>query len=215
MPLPKRAGSSVYKPTQSTDHAPRAATRFLEQFRNKRNLQALLKSYTDQIQALENATWEILENSNLREGRGVILNAIGRVVGRPRAGLADSDYLRAIRTQIRINRSSGRAKDVIQVAQLSFPDGLAFTYSEGYPAGIVIAILELVDFAIQVSFRDLIRTKAGGVRLFLLAPLYPPEECFTLADWASVPTDVYDTALGLGYSADPDMGGHFILALGS
>jgi hypothetical protein len=206
----------VYKPTQSTDHAPRAATRFLEQFQGKRNLQALLKSYMDQIQALENATWEVLENANLREGRGVILNAIGRVVGRPRAGLADSDYLRAIRTQIRINRSSGRARDVIQVARLSFPDDLDFTYSEDYPAGIQIEIQGLVDFAIQVSFRDLVRTKAGGVRLFLLAPMDPPDTIFTLADWSdsgSVPT--YDTDRGMGWDADPTMGGHLLLALGS
>lgn len=204
----------AWEPKRSTDHAQRGPARFLEQFQGKRNLLAMGQSYFRQIQDLEDAAWECILNRNLLDGRGVILEALGAIVGRDRQGLDDVDYTRAIRTQIRINRSQGKAADVIAVAELSFPDGTPFRYGEEYPATIVVEILTgPVEWPFQVSFRDLKKTKAGGVRLFLLVPLDPVDECFTLAEWSSAPATVYDTALGLGYSADPDMGGHLIFAL--
>lgn len=176
--------------TPRTDYVARAPTRFLEQFRNKTKLAGVLKSYETQLQKLEDAAWEVILyrtlNTNPATGTayavGVQLDIIGRIVGRPRQGLSDSDYLIAIRGQIRINRSCGTPNDIIEVAILSLPPGYDFDYTELYPAAILVSITTQVLFTITVLFQNLVRTKSGGVRLLLEYSTDLALEWLTFAD---------------------------------
>lgn len=207
----------MYKPVRSTNHALRAPSRFIEQFKKKPVMTAMLVAFMNQVQDLENALWEIILLRNIVDGEGVILDMIGRIVGRKREGLIDTDYRIALRAQIRINRSVGKAVDVINVAILSLPDGVTFSYSEAYPAGIVVEVDPLVDFNVSVLWRNLKATKAGGVRLFLILTYVDPANAFTLRDYSSggYAGRVYDNAQGLGYHADPTLGGGLTTVMGS
>jgi hypothetical protein len=195
-----------YSVPSSSDHAARGLARFLEQFKSKPNLAALAKSYLNRIQELENAVWEVILFRGLESSEGVQLDKIGRIVGRGRGSLNDDDYRIAIRGQIRINRSCGTPEDLIVVTRLSSPSSTVFSYDELHPATVLIAIIGALDFNIDVLFGNLVRTKSGGVRLFLTWSAANPENTFTFAP-GSVP--VVDTLKGFGDTSNPATGGLF------
>lgn len=195
----------------------RGPPRLLEQFKNKAVLTALLNSYLARVQELEDATWEVIFARNLKDGQGVVLDWIGTIVGRDRQGLGDDDYRIALRAQIRINRTQGKPEDVIDVASLSLPDQTNFTYTEQYPCGIYLEVLDQVVFSVSVLFRLLVKAKAGGVRLFLIYSIDPPATVFQFADHDPLGyvTPVYDLAHGCGWENDPTMGGTLVMIQGS
>lgn len=190
----------TYAPQQSTDHADRGPLRLLDQFKNKPKLVGLLRSYLKEIQKIEDAAWEVLYYRTILNGFGIVLDRIGKIVGRPRNSLIDSDYKIALRAQIRINRSSGTPEDIISVAVLSLPVGFGFLYHETYPAAIIASIPQQVTFNILVLFQNLTLCKLGGVRIQLEYTTDPPGEWFL---WAPNNVAVTDTAHGW---ADIDRG---------
>jgi hypothetical protein len=171
----------VYNVSPSTDHVERGLAKFLGQFRNKPLLSALLRSYLRRVQEVEDATWEVIYNRLLDNAEGVQIDIIGRIVGRGRNNLSDNDYKIAVRAQIRINRSSGRPEDVIDVARLSLPYVFTFSYEEIYPAAIYMQVYGGVDFNVVVLFNNLVKAKAGGVKLWLNTSPEGPENTFTFA----------------------------------
>lgn len=176
-----------YAPVQSTDQSDRSVTKFLQQFKGKPILEALLRAFVDEIQKIEDAAWEVILYRSIANGFGVVLDMIGDIVGKGRANLSDDDYKVALRAQIRINRSCGTPEDVIAVARLSVPSGFTLHYSEAYPATIIIQINEPITFSIPVLLLNLIAAKAGGVKLLLE---YTAEtNSFMFADNNAVQTD--------------------------
>jgi hypothetical protein len=170
----------TYAPTRSTDHADRGPERFLQQFKEKAFLEAVLRSYLIQVQKLEAAVWEVVDLRALDLAEGVQLDRIGRIVGRGRNGMVDSLYRQAIRAQIRINRSEGTPVDLDQVADLSVPDGAAtFAFQEG--PGFVLVFMDgqaVAPVNGPLVYENLRRSKAAGVRLHLVYYLDPPETVF-------------------------------------
>jgi hypothetical protein len=199
----------TYAPQKITDHADQGVFKFLEQFKEQPALEALARSYLNRIQELEDAIWEVILIRGIEESEGVNLDAIGNIVGRPRLGLGDVDYRVALRAQIRINRSSGTPEDMIAVTKLSITANQLFTFAEAIPATVVIEILDQVLFNILVLFDNLLRTKAGGVRLYLLYSTVPIDDDFTFSE------DDTATVDGIkGWSNDAgSSGGHWIDAL--
>lgn len=196
----------TYNPTQSTDHARRGLAKFLEQFKDKAKLNAFARSYLDRIQEAEDALWEILTIRGIDASSGIGLDMIGNLVKRKRLGLEDDDYKIALKAQIRINRSSGTPEDLITVTGLSVPAGQDFSYDESYPAGVVIEILEEAAFNVNMLLDNLIRTKAGGIRLLLYYwPFAGPAFTFSEDD-----TDTADPDHGFGDDEDESIGGYLI-----
>lgn len=157
----------MYTPVASLDHALRGTRRFLEVFRGKPNLDHILRSYLDEIQKLEDATWEVLLIRSIEDSQGVLLDKIGVIVGRGRTGLTDHYYRIALRGQIAINKSDGTNMDLLKVAQLSAP-GFDFVFTPSYPATITLEMVSAAFFGVAVLMRNLITAKAGGVRLLLV-----------------------------------------------
>jgi hypothetical protein len=191
----------------SSDHVVRGLAKLLEQFKDKAILSAVLGSYLRQIQKLEDATWEVVQSRHIDLAEGLALDFLGKVVGRPRLGLGDPDFRIAIRCQIRINRSSGRPEDLIDVTRLALPSGLGFTYTEFYPATVIIEVLDQVTFNIWVLYSALVRTKAGGVKLFLNYSPDPESETFAFSDSDST---MIDTSRGFGDADGSPEGGALI-----
>ncbi len=141
-------------------------------------MEAMLASFTDRIQELEDAAWEVADYLLLKNAFGVVLDKIGKIVGRSRRGLEDDDYKIALRARIRINRSFGRPEDLIAVARLSLPSDFTFVYGEAYMA-VLVLVNEQATFDIPTLFANLTETRAGGVRLLLTMTTIDPGQVFT------------------------------------
>lgn len=84
--------------------------------------QALLLAYVNRLQELEDAGFAVLEplsDPTLVAVTGDLLDKVGARVGEKRQGRSDTDYQAAIRIRIRVNRSRGKATDIIDVAVLA------------------------------------------------------------------------------------------------
>lgn len=180
--------------SKKTDYVVSGLTRFLKQFRDKRKLNALAASYLAEVQKLENAIWEVIEYRMLDNAEGIQLDILGKIVGRGRNDLSDADYKLAIRAQIRINRSLGRPSDLIDVAELSSPDGSDFSYSEYYPATVCIAFYTLISNTALV-YDNLKKTKGAGIKLFFIYSEAEQENTFT---FSSADSPEVDTSKGFG-----------------
>lgn len=201
--------------TWSTDHEARGVAKLLGQFR-KPLIEALLRVYLRQVQKWEDRNREVAEHLNIEQGFGIILDRIGKLVGRGRgsdygpcthpAACPSCEALRvAIRCQIRINRSTGVIKDFLDVARLSGVLG-TFKLTLTPPAAMTVtwlgaqAVSGDEDYFARVleNFRQL---PALGVRIDLI---YAPQALTdTLrAGWSGDPT----VGNAIGWSGDASLG---------
>lgn len=190
-------------PAHVTDHAPVAALRLGRSFFKATAVRALLTSYVTELQALEDALWALYTDT-LDTAEGVRLDVLGRVVGQVRGTLDDSPYRVLLRAVVAANRSNGTGEDVLRVTSLLLGSD-AFTLTELRAATMVVESLVGVEFP-DVAIRVLRRTKAGGVRLQLLAPP-PGGPWFTFAEDLVLEDDATE---GFGDSTDAGVGGELI-----
>lgn len=147
-------------------HAKDGLKRLLSKEKDSRVLRGILTSYLNRVQEIEDTAWLVITSRTL-DGEGAQLDAIGRLLVCPRANLVDSDYKIALRARIRMLRSSGTAVDLEDVADLSLPAGFDYAYDEAYPKTVLIDVDGAITFTVSVLWRNLLRTKGGGVKLFL------------------------------------------------
>lgn len=109
--------------THTTDHAARAFARLLEQLKTVDGWQKFLAVFTTQVQALEDAFWD-LNTLQLLNGVGYQLDVLGKILAEPRQGFGDADYLERLKAKIVVLRSSGAAPDLIRIYKLLLPDNV-------------------------------------------------------------------------------------------
>jgi hypothetical protein len=119
-------------------HTPLAISRLIERWRadSHPNLAGLQRDYSDEIQELENAIWDVIVARLPDYAEGVQLDVLGRIVGALRNGRGDAAYRARIRAQIAINSSFGRAVDIISILRLI--DSAPFHYRQGGTASFSI-----------------------------------------------------------------------------
>jgi hypothetical protein len=122
-----------------TDHEEQAYGLFIDQFAEKPRLAALLASYTQEIQELEDAIWAVRVGRFLDNAEGAQLDVIGKLVGEPREGRADNIYKILINGKIRTNWSLGRPKDVIETMRLVQGPANSHRYHSVFPASFEVA----------------------------------------------------------------------------
>jgi len=118
-----------------TTHVADALLLPLGSYRGKPRFEALLSSYVKEVQKLEDATWTVILGRLLDDAVGVQLDALGRLVGRDRAGMDDDTYRLWLNVQIRINISEGHPDDIIRVVSLVEDE---FRFLEYFPASFDI-----------------------------------------------------------------------------
>lgn len=123
--------------------------------------QNTVQAVLNRLQELEDAAIFLLSCMSIDGAFGDLLNKLGSMVGEPRLGRSDVDYRAGIRLRVRVNISSGRATDIIAVAQLAKPLGV-ISYLDGLLATFTIEMLNLQSAAYVV--RALAKTRAAGVR---------------------------------------------------
>ena len=125
-------------------------------------VQAILRALANRLQEAEDAAFTLitaLSDPTLNSIVGDLLDKVGARVGEPRGGRSDADYLVAIRIRVRVNRSRGKAEDIVQVAILASVNSVP-TYAEYYPASFLVTALNLPG-AGQVA-KLLGRAKSAG-----------------------------------------------------
>jgi hypothetical protein len=190
---------------KKTNHVAEAISRLIQQFRDpgSERLEALIASYVQQIQELENVSFELITDRTLDTATGVQLDGIGQIVGLERGGLDDTEYRLRLKVQIRLNTSNGTIEDVITVANLTTSQQSIL--SEYHPATIVVTIFDLTEDPDFVA-GTINEARSAGVGFYLV---YSPEPADEVFQFSSLPTtSETDSDQGFANLAQTT-GGHF------
>jgi hypothetical protein len=134
------------------------------------NLRNLLAGLVSQFQPLEQAFAQLLLERSVNNAVGAQLDAIGKIVGQPRAGLADDAYRQFVRARIAANRSSGLVNDILRVIVLVVFDPAAnLQYIPQHPAAFVLRVNQVAvsDVVADIAAQFLRDIVASGVRAVL------------------------------------------------
>lgn len=210
-------------PTPITDHADQAVDRLIEHYSGestKRILYGLIRTYSGQIQELEDALWSVIYGRLLdpapgqtAQAEGVQLGVLGKLVGCAREGYSDPEYRLAIRLQIRVNRSFGTGEDLLEIVRLAIgPSALMDRYREEYYHVTYFGFDGITTVLAKLLYRVLQRSRAAGYRVLLeyYTDRIDPSRLLRLS-WAG---DLSVGANGLGWSGDASRGGLATCELG-
>lgn len=157
-------------PTYEPDHVAKGLALLLQQWRSSSKVTGILATYLRIFQDLENVTWDVINSRMVDTAVGAQLDMLGDLVGEPRKGRNDIDYRSAVRLRIRVNRSQGRAVDVIDVATQG--SGTPAIYRE-YPESLVWEV-ELNNSSSPVEVAKLLmQTKAAASRGYVIYTTWP------------------------------------------
>ena len=143
----------------NSTHVERGIDKLLTRYQQPRN-EALLASRLRMWQRIENVAWEAaFVVLSIENGFGVILDRIGKIVGRGRKNLSDADYKIGLYTKIRINRSNGNPQDFDEVASLAGVEIHQFTRPDACftiellnaPTSLGVFAILCEDFATMVG----------------------------------------------------------------
>jgi hypothetical protein len=175
-----------------TDHEARGVALLIERYR-KPLVSALLRSWLAEVQAVEDALWQVLTQRAINNAVGAQLDVLGRIVGQPREGLSDEQYRVWVAARALVMRSSGMVAQLFAIADklMSAPMKL----EEYYPASQLLRAQDVIDANIGRSIARMFATaKAGGVGTqFVWWATSPP---FQFA-----PTDVVVSSSPYGFAA--------------
>jgi hypothetical protein len=153
--------------TGTTRHFGEALVKLIGPFWGKPRIAALLQSYINQVQRIEDVCWDILERYTVDGADSARLDVLGRVVGVPRLWSSDDIYRAVIRGKIRTNLSRGLTNDIIEVLQLVLGDTtFHITVSDMAPATALVWTAEAVDAETLTAIEYLLpHVRSAGVQL--------------------------------------------------
>jgi hypothetical protein len=179
-----------------------ALARLLGQFSDSTALRDLIVSLVSPLDEIDTALLDVHYRRWLDVGtEGVQLDVLGRIVGEPRNGLSDTLYLRALRTRVLINRSSGRLEQLLNIATTFEPNIEPLEIREHVPNALTVWATEGTLDAGPRALADRLQTaRAGGVSLQLIyLPLENPAISHTFSDTTSV---IVSASQGLGSTTE-------------
>jgi hypothetical protein len=191
----------TYAPLRRRDHVELAQSRALESLK-KPLLQVLLASRVSQLQKIEDALWEVISLRNLDDGFGVILDALGGLVGRGRSNENDAAYKISIQIQIIQNNASGVVADYEAIAALLEPASL-WTIDDIGAGGFVLYTAGDPSSNPARAYREFEAIRVLGTGMVLLVSVGTPGEELRWG-WSG---DALVGVPGLGWSGDDTVGG--------
>lgn len=136
--------------------------KLIGQFLEKPNIAAVLSAFLDQVQDLENASFEVIENTTLANSEGAQLDGIGKIVGEERQGRSDADYQKALSARILVNISSGTIPELIAIVQAMVGLLITIMVTEASPAAFDLTIDDSISEGAQTG-AFVIEAKPAGV----------------------------------------------------
>lgn len=173
-------------PVLNTTHVTAGLKRLLVQFKNAPNLRAIVQSYLEQIQELENVIYSLMAERYVLTAVGVQLDGIGRIVGETRQNKNDTDYRVAILGRIQRNKAHSRIEDILALFLLLLPSH-TFELVEGpgpaaFRLRIVEALSPVTDPSPAVLAEQLHEAKGAGIGTTVLWSEHDEDNTFTIAD---------------------------------
>lgn len=122
-----------------TDHAARSEALLVSQFADSEKLHTLVRIFVEQLQAVEDALYDLLVLRALDTAIGAQLDGIGSIVGEPRYARNDFDYRAGLRFRIFVNTSTGTPDTIIRYVR-ALNESTEITYTEPDPAVVHLAL---------------------------------------------------------------------------
>jgi hypothetical protein len=168
--------------TKIVDHVDGGLALFYRQFADKEKLKSLVRAWLTQVQAIEDAAWDIL-SITLDNAEDDALDQYGELLLFSRGALTSTEYRAILKAIARARKSSATPEDVIAVAKLALSSS-SFIYDEG-AASIVIEPHQPIGtppdtFGAGVAY-VLRLAKPGGVRVALIDPPRAETDLFTFS----------------------------------
>lgn len=159
--------------TKINNHVQQALGRLLQQYKGRPRIEGFYTALVQQIQDLENATYDLNEGRQLWDGTttpavGAQLDAIGTIVGISRNGLDDEQYILIIFGKICENFSDDTIEAVLSVIQYLF-QAQQVLVEEIYPAGLYINVLNpAIPSGLFLLAKNLVQNAIGaGINLVI------------------------------------------------
>ena len=181
------------------DHVERGLSRLIQQYRGKPRLEAWVRSYLREVQALSDAAWGVLVSRLIDDAVGAQLTVLGRLVGEPTRHEDDERHRVVVRARIAVNQSNGHGNDILRVAKLLFQKPVRMT--EHFPGAMVVTVQEPIDVIPEIEQGMLDEAAAGGVRIDVHFHATPTDELFRFGEgpgwgaglWAGAVSDHAET----------------------
>lgn len=98
-----------------TDLVEEGIEQLLHQFRGKPNIEGILSACLDQVELIDQETFDLVNMFNVEDAVGIILDYIGAIVGVERGGRNDNEYRSAILSNLLVNNSEGTPDDLLEI----------------------------------------------------------------------------------------------------
>jgi hypothetical protein len=103
------------------DHIQEGISRLISQYRSKPRLAAWIMVYLDQLQHIEDALHATVSAWDIDTATGWRLTVLGTLVGQQPFGDNDDVFRTYIKARIRANRSTGRLRELLEIADILIP----------------------------------------------------------------------------------------------
>jgi len=162
--------------TKITTHTADAKARVISQWRDKPKITGTLGAITDQIQAIEDAAYDVYTFTDIDNAEGWWLDQLGALVGKTRQGWDDDTYRLQIWGQIGINCGNGTGPDVISIFTfLTGADHVVMT--PYYPASIFLQCSSILTSLSGLAILQIMQKVVGaGVKVIGIGHYEPPTE---------------------------------------
>lgn len=144
-----------------TDHEARGVALLIERYR-KPLVSALLRSWLAEVQAVEDALWQVLTQRAINNAVGAQLDVLGRIVGQSREGMPDTTYRLWVTVRALVMRSNGTVAELSVIAKKL--TSVPLKLEEYYPAGQQLRAQSGIEAEAGKAMARVFSTaKAGGV----------------------------------------------------
>ena len=186
-----------------TDRLTRTVNGILYQFKGLPNSEAIMASYGQQFQELEDMFIDLYLLQCLANATGQQLDELGVIVGLERGDRDDDNYRAALYGKIALNRTNARIEDLL-LACTQIDDGTDYELTELGDATIKIQITPNLPSGIEIeTYNDTLQAmKSGGVRLHIIYSTFA-----NYFQWADA--DAKQTDAGRGWSNDSRTNGGY------
>lgn len=163
-----------------TDHYQAAIDRLASKFSDVPELLSIFGAGSAQVQALEDALWDLLVLRWIDTGEGAQLDTIGRIVLQARGPSVDAVYKLQLKARVKTIRSSGGPEEILSIFTLLHAGGVRL--EEDFPAAFFLHLEEFEAYTnLDILLAYLRDARAEGVGAFLHVLTCAEEDAFTLS----------------------------------
>lgn len=190
-------------PPRIPDHVGQGLGLAISQYRGRPIFAAWTASYLAQVQELEDAIYGVILRRCVDRATGEALDFIGRLVGEERLGRTDDVYRLFVTARIRINRSHGRVRDLLEV-YTSVCSAPVRIFDRPAPATMGVEVGAAPPFDPAYLLAMLRQAKAAGYGLTMVVATAPAANVFLPGPYPAATTA---STQGAGSYSDPTTGG--------